>query len=268
MGNTLSPLLTSTLTVTFLSAQSANLDPIFFTPKLANGAQAILIGTLVPFSLGATAGTVTTKSIVAGGGQLLTVAGMPSGTLKNMWVVNTSRGNSAAYIDSMSGSTATMQQPQTAASYNPPTSGSTPNPAEDNTWTTGDTLNIYAVPLSVNLKLWRPSGGDVTAGGQPSCGWVQYVQIADPSGSGLSSYQHWSDGLNVLSACVVNPRTHVASLGGRGGPPYIIGNSHIGEVFIFSGDRSTSSAAACLAAPRTTRERSSPSATTPFYTGR
>ena len=70
-------------------------------------------------------------------GPLLTVASMPAGTLKNVLVVNTTR-SSQALIDSMTGTTATMQQPQTTASLIKSTAA-VPAPVEDDTWATGDT---------------------------------------------------------------------------------------------------------------------------------
>ena len=85
-----------------------------------------------------------------------------------MYLVNTTR-SSAAIIDSMAVLVATMQQPQTLASL-----GSTavvPTPVEDDTWTTGDSYQIYNL-LSLNLKRWRPVGGDETAASQPCGGWV------------------------------------------------------------------------------------------------
>jgi hypothetical protein len=212
-----------------MSAQTLNVDPVWFAPKLSGGAQAVLLDTLVPFASGVTAGVVTAKNRSTP--QLLTVASMPVGTTAKMFVFKST--GSYAFIDSMSGQTATMQQPLSAASFNAP--ATVPTPAEDNSWTTGDTLTIYNLPNLTNLKMWRPTCGDLSSGGQASAGWVQFTQIADSSGTGGSEYTLVADGINGMAGCLVVPRTHVSGLGGRGFSAYLFGNSHVGAVVIFSG---------------------------------
>jgi len=218
------------VTFHFLSAQAAGQDPIFFTPRLSGGGQALLIGTLTLRS-SATAGTVTPKNQTTA--QLLTIASMPAGTTAKMWVVNTTRGNSAAFIDSMSGTTATMQQPLAAATLALPTG--TPVLTEVNTWATGDSIQIYNIPISINLKMWRPTSGDLSSSGQYAIGWVSNVLLADTFGTGNSQYPFVADGPNALVGSVVNPRTHIAVLSGRGQSAYSLGNFHVGPVISESG---------------------------------
>jgi hypothetical protein len=117
----------------------------------------------------------------------------------------------------MAGSTGSMQQPLTAAST---TTVGNPLAASDATWATGDTLTILSL-VSVNLKLWRPQGGDFTSSAATSgcVGWVQWVRIVDPSGTGASYYTHSTDSIanNVLSLCRIDPKLSMSSLVGRGG---------------------------------------------------
>ena len=121
------------VTVHLANSQPANTDPIYFAPKLSGGAQAILIGSLIPIATAFAAGTVTAK-VRGGPGTLLQIANMPAGTAANQLVYNSTR-NSYAFIDSMIGSTAVMQQPLTAASIAIPATG-LPAGVKDDTWTT------------------------------------------------------------------------------------------------------------------------------------
>ncbi len=220
-----SPHLGQATTFTFLSAQSAATDEIFFTPKVHDGGQAILLGTLSTVHTAFTAGTVT-QPVVAAGGTLLTVASMPGGTAAKQLIFNQTR-NSYAFIDSMNGSTATMQQPLTATLLTtigyPVISSNTGG--FDNSWTTGDTLIAYQCQ-AVNLKQWKPIGGDITSGGQICLGWIQFIKIPDTSGTINSVYDHQSEGiLNVISACQVDT---VLTLSGVQSTPPPIGVSFAG----------------------------------------
>ena len=121
------------------------------------------------------------------GGVLLQVAGMPGGTVKNELVLSVTRG-SYAFIDSMRhhGDDA---EPLTSAYLTTILFETVSLAGEDNTWTTGDTLTIYSPP-NVNLKYWTPVGADVSVGGNPSAGWIQFVSIPD-----TSSLEHRSTSL-------------------------------------------------------------------------
>lgn len=221
---TLEPTFQQITTFTLLSPQSIGQDPIFFYPNLSNGGQANIIGTLTLITGGGSVivGTVTPKNRSTP--QLLTVAGMPAATIKNNFVCNATRSNSCAFVDSIAGGVATMQQPLSAASYVIPTTG-LPVITEDNTWTTGDTINVYNLPPLINLEAWRPKGSDITSGGVYPYGWIQNITIADTSASGLSAFILLNDSTMVLSGCVANTRVNLSSLGGRGDPPYAIGDS-------------------------------------------
>jgi hypothetical protein len=209
---TTSPTFVQQTIFTLQASQSGTLDAIFFTPHLANGGQAALVGTLTVACTG-TAGTVTPKART-GGGTLLTVASFPACAVQGSYVLNTTR-NSYASVNTISG-TATMSQPIPAAVVT--TIGTASSGAEDNTWTTGDSLTVYAARPSVNLKQWEPVGGDFSSGGsQGSVGWVQWVQIADSSGDGASEYPAMNDAAStVYSGVQFVPRVHQDSFHGRG----------------------------------------------------
>lgn len=226
--------------VNLLSSQSAGVDPIFFEPRMsgtsAAAGQAIFMAALVPTGASFLGG-VATDAVRGAPGNLLTVATMPGGTAKNMLVVDSNAGRlSQSLIDSMSGATATMQQPQTTASVT--STAAVPAPVEDNGWTTGDTLTTYTL-LSANLKRWQPTGGDMTAALQPSGGWVFYTNVVDPSGlvPGVSPYQMGGRATaTVYVNCVINGRVSATTEGGRGNGfgLYEIGTSVVGLQTNFS----------------------------------
>jgi hypothetical protein len=189
------------VTITQMSLQPAGQDPVFFTPKVSGGGQAILYGEFAVFHSAFSAGTITPKSVSLVGGTGLQIAGMPAGTVAGYGIFNITR-SSFAFILAMSGSTAAVNQPLTIGSYNATGGGSA---TEDNTWATGDSIEIVQVP-SCNLKLWKPQGSaDATNASQVGFGWVQFVQIADSSTVGESAYTLSSDGVpNILSGCLLN----------------------------------------------------------------
>jgi hypothetical protein len=216
-------------TYTFLSAQTAGTDPIFFEPMISGGGHVALIGTPTLVADIPVGGTVTAKSKGAPGTRLQ-VASMPAGTSAGMWVHNITR-SSSAFIDSMAVLVATMQQPM------PDSLTMTiglPSASEDNTWTTGDHLQTYTLPI-MNLKRWCPVGGDVSsAGGNPPCvGWVQQVEIVDSSAGVLSAYLHSCKcATNVLSLCKVDPRLSTSAEGGRGFCAYVLCSTVEGLIFV------------------------------------
>lgn len=217
-----------------LSAQVPGQDVVFFTPFTAMGGQAQLVDTLVPIDGGvdATVGAVVAKQPDAG--QLLHVAGLPAGAVAGMFVCDVTQGNSCAFIDSIDGGGATMQQPLTQASFAMPSNG-LPAPAENNAWTTGDKVNVFT-ENATNLKAWNPVGGDVTDAGTFSGGFVQFTHVIDTgSGSPPSDLPVTAQGVLGYGGCRIDPRVHSSSLSGRGNPPYMIGNTHVGSVIQLAG---------------------------------
>jgi hypothetical protein len=216
------------VTVHLLTAQNAGVDPIFFYPNMSGGGQAVFVGTPVTVNASFTAGTVTAPNVSAGG-TLLTVASMPAGTAAGQLVYNATHGPSYAFIDSFATGTASMQQPLAASGLTTP---GTAAPTAVNTWTTGDTLSTFTLPLA-NLKVWRPRGGDLTSssGTSASVGWVQGVTIVDPSGgTGASEYALIADGTasQIISLCTIQPRLHGGDLAGRGNAAAVYGSNLLG----------------------------------------
>ena len=213
----------SSVTLHQLTTQSAGIDPIFFYPNISGGGKAVLVSTLIVKHAAFVGGAVAPKSAVAGGGTLLSVTGFPAGTAAGDYVFDQTR-NSYAPVDSVTGGgvTVTMTQPLSASILTTP---GVPLLSEDNTWGTGDTFIVYTRP-SCNLKMWRPKADDVSDGGVFSCGWVQWVKVADSSGTNASEYPINSESsTNVMSGCQLS-RVEFA---GRG---YLLGCDVLGTITI------------------------------------
>lgn len=202
------------VSVTLLNPQPAGTDPVRFFPRLSGGGQASLFGTKVtgtPF----TAGAITAKSQTAVPSQPLTMASVPAGVVVASRLVNTSRGNSAAWVRSVVGGVATLSQP-----VNPIAAPGIPAPTENNAWATGDTIVVETLP-TLNLEKWSPISSSQSAGGQASVGWVQDCDIADPNVGGGSYGHHCACNANVLYGCVLLPRINLSAETGRGQQAYL-----------------------------------------------
>jgi hypothetical protein len=219
------------VTIHQLTPQTANTDSVTFEPFLSGGGQAILLCTLTVLQAPFTGGVVTAK-VRGGPGTRLQVASMPAGVAAKQLVLNTTR-SSYAFVDLMTGSTATMTQPLTAASLTTP---NVPGPVEDDTWATGDTLEVFDCPLC-NLTLWSPVAVDENVGAtKASVGWVQFARIADSSGANASIFGMGSRCVaNVLSSCRIDMRSDFTCANGRGQATYALGCDFTGLVQVLAG---------------------------------
>jgi hypothetical protein len=198
------------VTVHQLTAQAANVDPVSFAPKMSGGGQAVLLGTLIANGAPFSPATVTAKNRATG--QLLVLNTVPGGVVAKNLVHNTTSALAGwAFVDSVAGGNATMGQPianTTIATVGIPTT------TADNAWANTDTYQAYTLP-KVNLKEWRPSGGDLTGG---AClGWVQNFEVADASGAGTGSLGIVADAITVFSACIFDAGVTTSSIAGRSG---------------------------------------------------
>ena len=217
------------VTINQLTAQPLGQDPVFFEPRVSGGGQAILNVTLLAVGSPQVI-TVNTSKVRGAPGTLLTLTN-PVGVAANQLIVNTTTG-SQAIVDSVGASTV-MQQPQTTASIT--TTSTVPSPVEDDTWTTGNTVQLYTIQ-NTNLKRWRPVGTDETSGSKPSGGWVFYANIADTSTSVASQFQQGNAApCTALVNCVVSTRLSISGEGGRGQALYLVGTSVAGLVLMVSG---------------------------------
>ena len=216
------------VTVHQLTSQPASQDPVFFAPKISGGGYCAIVGTLIANGSPSSSVVVTPKAR-GGPGTLLQVSSFGTVAAGNL-LFNSTR-NSYAFVDTIADGEMVITQPISAALLTTPTS---PALAEDNSWATGDTMQAYTLP-SVNLKQWRPEGGDVV-GSAFSVGWVQFVNIADASGGTSSEFTFWGETLTVLSACTVASRLYIGGgLGGRGAVLLVMGCRVVGLCAGFAG---------------------------------
>jgi len=202
---TFTPKLAQLTTFHELSPQPAHTDVIDFEPYIAEGGQAALVGTLAVKTANFQAGAVTAKNQATG--TRLAVAGFPGGTATGDYVLNTDQ-NSYAIVD-VGGATPVFSQPLAAAGL---TTIGLPTFVEDNGWANNQHYTIYARP-STNLKVWHPKGGDQSAGGVPSVSWLQWISIAEASGTpGFSGFSVASGADDfIMSGVQVVPELEVNS---------------------------------------------------------
>jgi hypothetical protein len=211
-----------------LSSQSIGTDPVFFAPKLSNGAQAWILGSLQQQGNSFVAGTVT-QPVRTGPGSLGTVAGLPAGAAAGMVLYDVTR-NSYSSIVSMNGSTATICQVLlgNAAVQSPPAPQSLTDTIA--TFATGDTMTLNVLPLC-NLRQWQPYATDNQTSNNNITGSarIQFLNIADSSGGGISRFVHASRSVDaILCMCKIPGRLVLASEeGGIGSSGSFVGGCYV-----------------------------------------
>lgn len=206
------------VSVHLLSNQAPGQDPIFFAPKVSGGGWFKLLGTLVPTGSPFSPSTVTAKNKAAG--QRLVLNGVPGGIAQKTLIQNTTSALAGwAFVDAIAGGNATMSQP--IANSTIQTVG-VPTLVEDNGWSSTDTYQAYTLP-QVNLKSWRPRGGDESSSSIAGGGWVQNVEILDSSGTGASEFPLTCDAaVTVLSNCLIDTRVDMVAIQGRSQACYLV----------------------------------------------
>jgi hypothetical protein len=190
-----------------LSSQPLSVDPVIFEPFMPGGGNLVLLGTLTPVGSTFAAGTVTAKARVAGANPM-SVAGFPGGAAATNLVYNSTRG-SWSTIDSIASGVASLCQPFAAAGLTTvqfPIQQSGTVLVEDDTWTAGDTLQVYS-KVNTNLKLFqaRAANDSVITSNKPVV-WIQNIHVPDPSGLiGWSVLGVGGENNHVTSLCSFEP---------------------------------------------------------------
>jgi hypothetical protein len=170
------PRLRQSTTVTFLSSQTTNADPVYFSPSEENGAQFLVQGVLTSAQqvCSTTLSAVTAKNRATP--QLLKATFTScAGAAVNQLVVNTTH-PSRAWTYAASGGGWLMSQPMTPAN---PTAGFS-TPTEVDTWASTDAVVVYN-PVQVNIVY---AGGQLidyngSYANQPS---IYQLTMYDPGG--------------------------------------------------------------------------------------
>lgn len=174
LWGTISPILRQSTTITFLTSQSDNTDPVIFQPVLANGAMCVISGTLTQVGAG-TLGTITAKNRSTP--QLLKAATLPAGAAADVIIVNTAKSSSAIIYSSAGGGAWNISQPQNNVTA-PFTSAT-----EDDTWSTGNAVTLYTT-TGVNIVSVSATLADYDAVNFNNFLYLQNLTIFDPSGAG------------------------------------------------------------------------------------
>jgi hypothetical protein len=173
------PILQQNTTIFLLKSETLNQEAAALAPIMVFGSVFGIVGTPL-FVTTMVLGTVTAKNRSTP--QLLTSTGFGGpGLAVGQLVINTSRGNSRAFIQAISGGTATFCQPMAQLSIADAAAFPAPCPQENDSWTTGDTVNVYTVP-ALNIKELNPRGGDSLNGTNGGSWWMQYIQVLYTSG--------------------------------------------------------------------------------------
>jgi hypothetical protein len=181
------PRLRQATTVTALSPQTSNANPIYWRPALENGGSLVLKGTLTQAAT-ATLGTVTSKNRPSNQ-WLTTTFTVTSGSIAvNQILVNATHPSRAYVWASLGAGVFAVSQPLTAM-VPPLTSPGVPISitSEVDTWTTGDSITAYTVP-TLNVVSIEPTVADFDAS-RSAGAYVYNVDIthfdANPFGLGI-----------------------------------------------------------------------------------
>jgi hypothetical protein len=178
------PVLPQSTTFTALSAETVGQEIIRIQPTIGPGVVFSVLGTpklVASFTLG----TVTPKNRATP--TLLQSTGFTAGGLAvGQMVVNTSRSSSEAKIYALSAGTATLTQPLAAITNSSASTEPGSLPAEFDTWTTGDSVSVYSLPI-LNVQVVEPTGGQLNGSDAGGILWMQWLTIPDSSGTNGSS---------------------------------------------------------------------------------
>jgi hypothetical protein len=185
---TYSPRIRQNTTHTFLSSHVDNTDPVIYGPYIENGAQITIKGTQL-------AGTASTLGVVTAKNRAtntpLSAATLVGATVGQM-VVNTTKGNSRAWVQRSLGAGAfQLTQPFVAQ-----TVPAVAAPGEIDTWATGDTVSLIT-PVTVNIE--RLFGTFLDPSGTFNNALCTYNLTAlDPIGVGSSVLDASTNSVNFL----------------------------------------------------------------------
>lgn len=156
LWGTNAPTLRQSTTITFLSSQPDNTDPVIFRPVVGNGAVVEIVGTPAVVTAGVIlAGTVAKNR--ATGVFLQTNLGATSA--QSQLVQNTTHPSRAFVYANVAGNVWKMSQPLGVAGI--PVSLSAP-PLEIDTWANGDSVNLLSLPNVAVVEV-RPTIADPNA---------------------------------------------------------------------------------------------------------
>lgn len=171
------PTFRQTTTVTFLSSQSDDTDPVIWKPILSNGANAILAGVLGAAQTIAT-GTLGSVTLMNRATPTLLKADVGASGAAGLLLDNTTQGHTRTWLyKKTSGTIWSMSTP--CATLVAPINGS--GMTVSASFVTGDAFTLYQ-PLTVNIVDLEPTPASV-ASALTALLYVQDLTIFDPQGA-------------------------------------------------------------------------------------
>lgn len=174
---TYSPTFRTTVTITFLSSQADNSDPVILSPVLANGASLILQGLLnasTQVATGVLAGVVARNQAT---GQLLE-ADLGASATKGLFLVNATHPGRAFVYTNVAGNVWKLGQSVLAVGALPLASN---NLTEVNTFANGDAFTLFRL-TGINVVLLFPTYADTDPVSFGNMVYLRNLQINDPAG--------------------------------------------------------------------------------------
>jgi hypothetical protein len=171
---TYSPRLRQTTNITFLSSQTDDSDPVYFSPFVEHGALVSVQGVLGPAQQVATGTLSNVVPKHRAAGQLL-AATLPAGAAPGQLVVNTTHASRAWVYAPAGGSNWSLSQPEVPVTV----PGGQTTPGEVDTWADGDAIALYRL-VAVDIAEVAPVIGD-RAGNFSNLAFYQLALFAPPS---------------------------------------------------------------------------------------
>ncbi len=174
-GGTYSPRLRQATTITFLSNQTDNTDPVYFTGYIENGAPVKLVGPLGAAQTICT-GTLAAVTNFTPPTTLQTATICPAATTNQLIVVN----NAAPHTPTYAWTYKSAGGPGVFNFSIPVTDDNT----FESTWANGNAYTVYA-PVQVNLAKFAPTFVDVNGATFDNVPLVKRITAFDPNGIGF-----------------------------------------------------------------------------------
>lgn len=136
---TVAPTFNVDTSIAFASPNVAT-DPIYFYPVSSTGVSIVIRAPLQSAAAGVVLAGVVAKNRAAGANALLQADLGATGIVQGRLLVNTSKGNSVAHVDTnVAANVWNLTQP-----LGPITPGGSARPAEVDTWANGDVVNVFS----------------------------------------------------------------------------------------------------------------------------
>jgi hypothetical protein len=216
---TTAPAFAQTVTVTFLSSQADNTDPVTASPSLSSGSNLLIEGVLGPAQQ-VTSGVLSAVAVKNRTTGHLLQATLPAGAAAGQLVINATHASRAWVYANAGGATWYLSQPLAPAASFPPPAVETP--AEVDTWANGDAVSLYA-PVNVDVA---QASAAVDPNGSNTAGVVELYQLTvfDPAGPNRYDPFAFTSRVRVVESAVQRVSEGTALSGATVAPSFLNDN--------------------------------------------